>query len=630
MTILDKIQKPTDLRLLKTSVLPVLAQEIRDLMIDTTSKTGGHLGAGLGVVELTIALHYVLNSPKDKIVWDVGHQAYPHKILTGRAARFSTLRQQGGLSGFPKIGESEHDAFGTGHSSTSISAALGMAVANEKLHEGRKIVAVIGDGSMTGGIAFEGLQNAGLLGSNLLVILNDNQMFISHRIGALGNFLTRLLTLGLVKRVENRIERILRKVKFLGSILVRLARRFRVLLFPGMLFEEMGFSYFGPVDGHDISHLIPVLKNLLERKGPVLLHVVTQKGRGYAHAEKKPVAFHGISSFDIQSGDIKTGGSEISYTQMFSRTVCRLARKDNRIMAITAAMPEGTGLDAFAREFPDRFFDVGIAEQHALTFSAGLARAGLTPVCAMYSTFLQRGIDQVIHDIALQSLPVVMIIDRGGIVGEDGPTHHGVFDITFLRMIPNMTIMSPKDENELQHMIYTAIQLKKPVAVRFPRGSGLGVRLDEEFNIIPYGKAEILRSGGSVCLAAVGRMVPEAVKAAEILHHRGISCGVINMRFIKPIDAEVLKPYLNQYKTIFTIEEGTLAGGFGNGVQDICEGTNTNIVRIGLPDVFIEHAPVKVLLEKYGLTGEAIARTVESRMMKSHPHLTSREKTAVT
>lgn len=627
MSIIEKIQKPTDLRLLKISVLPVLAQEIRDLMIQTTSRTGGHLGAGLGVVELTIALHYVLNSPKDKIIWDVGHQAYPHKILTGRAARFSTLRQQGGLSGFPKMSESSHDAFGTGHSSTSISAALGMAVANEKLREGRIIVAVIGDGSMTGGIAFEGLQNAGLLGNNLLVILNDNQMFISPRIGALGNFLTRLLTLGLVKRVENKIERILRKVHFIGSILVRIAKRFRVLLFPGMLFEEMGFSYFGPVDGHDISNLIPVLKNLIQHKGPVLLHVVTQKGRGYHHAEKKPATFHGIGQFDIESGQIKSKTAPLTYTEIFSRTILALARADERIVAITAAMPEGTGLTAFAREFPDRFFDVGIAEQHALTFAAGLACAGMKPVCAIYSSFLQRGLDQIIHDIALQSLPVVIIVDRGGIVGEDGPTHHGVFDITFLRMIPNMTVMSPKDENELQHMIYTALKLNKPVAVRFPRGSGVGIKLDTDYKLMPYGKAEIIKPGGSICLAAVGRMVPEAVKASEILEKKGIACGVVNMRFIKPIDADVLKPYIDQHKTIFTIEEGTVTGGFGNGVAGMFEGRKSSIINIGLPDSFIEHAPVNVLLEKFGLTGSQIANRVESQIKKSYPHPITREKT---
>lgn len=611
MSILNKIKEPGDLQVIKPSLLPVLAQEIRDLIIETTSRTGGHLGASLGVVELTIALHYVLNSPHDRIVWDVGHQAYAHKILTGRADRFHTLRQFGGIGGFPKIHESPHDVFGTGHSSTSISAALGLAVANEKLKEERKIVAVIGDGSMTGGMAFEGLQNAGNLGCDLLVILNDNQMFISPRVGALGNFLTRLLTLGLVKRVENRIERMLRKVRFIGNVLVRVAKRFKVLLFPGMLFEEMGFSYFGPVDGHDIDFLIHVLKNLTQRKGPVLLHVVTQKGRGYKPAEQKPDTFHGIGQFNIHNGELKSVSSPPSYTKIFGDTLVKLAYRDTNIVAITAAMPEGTGLVPFSKLFPDRFFDVGIAEQHALTFAAGLARAGLKPVCAIYSTFLQRGIDQIIHDIALQSLPVVLIIDRGGVVGEDGPTHHGVFDMSFLRMIPNMIVMSPKDENELQNMVYTAIQLNKPVAVRFPRGSGFGVPLDKTWVALPCGKAEMLKSGNDVCLAAVGRMVNEAIKASEILEQHGISCTVINMRFIKPLDKEILLPYITQQIPIFSIEEGAVIGGVGSGISEMLGDIAHPVIKIGIPDRFIEHGLVKEILDKYGLTGEKIAGRIE-------------------
>ena len=472
MSILDVINHPRDLQHLKPELLPQLAKEVRQRIIEVTAKTGGHLGASLGATDLAIALHYVFNSPEDKLVWDTGHQAYAHKILTGRNKQFQTLRQFGGLSGFLNRSESEHDAFGAGHASTAISAALGYAVARDLQKQEHKVVAIVNDGSITGGMAFEGLQNAGSIKTDLLVVLNDNQMFISHRVGAVGAFLAKFLTGGLYQTFEKRVAKFLTRIHFWGSRLVRLAKRMKVFLFPGLLFEEMGFGYLGPVDGHDLPKLIEVLKAVKTLKGPVLLHVVTKKGMGYPKAVLDPIKYHGVSQWNPETGDmVKAPAGPPSYTKIFSQSLIKLAKEDPDIVAITAAMPEGTGLDAFRDEISDRYFDVGLGEQHAVTFAAGLACGGIKPVVAIYSTFLQRAFDQIEHDVCLQKLPVVFCLDRGGLVGDDGATHHGVFDLSYLRMLPNMTVMAPKDENELQHMLKTALNHNQgPVAIRYPRG----------------------------------------------------------------------------------------------------------------------------------------------------------------
>ncbi|MEW6557973.1 MAG: 1-deoxy-D-xylulose-5-phosphate synthase, partial [Elusimicrobiota bacterium] len=474
MKILDKIDKPSDLRVIKKELLPQLADEIRELIVSSVSQTGGHLAPSLGTVELTIALHYVFESPKDKIVWDVGHQAYTHKIITGRREKFSRLRQINGISGFPKIEESEYDAFGAGHSSTAISAALGLAVARDMKNENYRVVAVVGDGALTGGLAYEGLLNAGHSGTDMLVILNDNEMFISYRVGAFAAYLTKLITGGLYSKLYKKVEKFLSRIHFWGSQIMRVAKRFRVLLFPGMLFEEMGFAYLGPIDGHDINKLIELLTKVKNLKGPILLHLITKKGKGYKPAENKPTEFHGIGKFDINTGNSITETKIPTYTQIFSQTLVKLAKQDEKIVAITAAMAEGTGLTEFQKEFPNRFFDVGIAEGHAVTFAAGLATGGYKPVVAIYSTFLQRAFDEIVHDVCLQKLPVVFAIDRAGIVGEDGATHQGAFDLSYLRMIPDLVIMAPSDENELQNMLKTALSLSQPAAIRYPRGCGVG------------------------------------------------------------------------------------------------------------------------------------------------------------
>lgn len=624
MNILDKISQPQDLRLLRKELLPKLAEEIRRQIIQTVSKNGGHLGASLGVVELTIALHYVLDSPGDKIVWDVGHQAYAHKLLTGRRERFSSLRQYGGISGFPRRAESPYDVFGVGHSSTSISAALGLAVARDYTNENYKVVAVIGDGGMTGGLAYEGLINAGHLGRDLLVILNDNEMFISHRVGALAGYLTKLLTAGLVKKLEKKVERFLKRIHFLGMALMRVAKRFRVLLFPGMLFEEMGFSYFGPIDGHDLNRLIEVLQKIIELKGPVLLHVVTKKGKGYQPAEERPTDFHGLGPFNIITGQPLANEQIPTYTQIFSDTLIRLAERNEKIVAITAAMSEGTGLDKFAAKFPKRFFDVGIAESHALTFAAGLSAAGMRPVCAIYSTFLQRGIDQIIHDIALQKLPVVFALDRAGIVGEDGATHQGVFDLTYLRMIPNLVVMAPADENELQQMLNTALNLELPTAIRYPRGAGTGIKLDQELKLFPLGKGELLAQGSDLALIAAGTMLSVCRETIKKLENDGISCTLMNARFVKPIDRELLLKIADKNNIIVTVEENSSLGGFGSAVKEVLEGSPAKIFSIGLPDVFIEHGAIPILKEKYGLSSEKIYQTtkkiIKSQMITDEKH----------
>lgn len=611
MSILEKINKPQDLKIIKKELLPELAEEIRGEMIRTVSQNGGHLAPSLGTVELTIALHYVYDMPKDKIVWDVGHQAYAHKLLTGRRDKFSTLRTHKGISGFPRIEESEYDSFGTGHSSTSISAALGLAAARDIKGEDSKVIAVIGDGSMTGGMAFEGLQNAGHVGADLLVILNDNEMFISHRVGALAGYFAKLLTAGSLKKFERSVETFFKRMHFWGTTLLRIAKRFKVLLFPGMLFEEMGFAYIGPVEGHDVYQLIEILNGIKQLRGPVLLHVVTKKGKGYQPAEDRPTDFHGVGRFNVITGEIEKSGRVPSYTQVFGQALSRLADEDNKIVAITAAMPTGTGLDIFAKDHPNRFFDVGIAEGHALTFAAGLAAGGMKPVVALYSTFLQRSLDQIIHDVALQKLNVIMAIDRAGLVGEDGATHHGSFDLSFLNYVPNLAIMAPADENELQHMLKTALAHNGPVAIRYPRGSGIGVTLDMTLKKLAFGKSEIKVEGKDAVIFAIGNMVYPAMDAAKTLLTSGIHCTVVNMRFLKPLDTELIENLAAKCKKIVVIEENSVVGGLGSSIHPVIKGKNPDFLHIGLPDKFIEHGSQKVLRETYGLTAEKIAAKIK-------------------
>lgn len=616
MNLLQSISSPDDLKDFNLNQLQQLAQEIRDEIISVVAQNGGHLAPNLGVVELTLALHSVYSSPVDKIVWDVGHQAYVHKLLTGRYSAFNTLRQFGGISGFPKRTESIHDPFIAGHSSTSISAALGLAKARDLRGEKHNVIAVIGDGAMTGGMAFEALNHAGHLGTNLTVILNDNEMSISPNVGAMSAYLNRVRIDPFYTKRKEDIEFLLKKIPAIGSTMVKVADRIkdslRYLLVPGMLFEELGFKYFGPVPGHDIQELKTVLQNTKYINKPVLVHVVTKKGKGYLPAEKNPHKFHGVGPFEIESGKIIKKKTPPSYTQIFSDTLIKLGESNPQIIAFTAAMGDGTGISSFAKKFPQRSFDVGIAEQHAVTMAAGLALEGYKPVVALYSTFLQRAYDQVVHDIALQNAPVIFAIDRAGLVGEDGPTHHGVFDISFLRHIPNMVIMAPKDENELQHMLYTATITNQPVAIRYPRGAGTGVELDTQLYSLPIGKSETLQEGGDLTLIPVGNMVSVALKAAEILGEKGIYCTVINPRFIKPLDEEGILKGVSNTKGIVTLEEHSLMGGFGSGILELLQKNNINkkVVRIGLEDSFSLHGKVDVLRENYGLTPQKVATRI--------------------
>ena len=614
--ILDGIEKPSDLKALNKKDLLKLVDEVRDEIISTVSKTGGHLASSIGAVELIVSLHRVFNSPEDKILYDVGHQAYAHKLLTGRAKRFSSLRQSGGISGFPSREESPYDCFGVGHSSTAISAALGFAVARDMKKENHKVIAVIGDGSITGGIAFEGLNNAGHLKTDLLVILNDNEMFISHRVGAIAGYLARILTFGLVRKIEKNIETFLRRIQYVGMFLLRVAKRFKLLLFPGMLFEEMGFSYLGPIDGHDLFSLIEILQKIKDYSGPVVLHVITKKGKGYKPSEQDPIKFHGATKFEIETGMSLTKcppgeKPSITYTEVFASTLIELARRDNRIVAVTAAMSEGTGLYLFAKEFPDRFFDVGIAEQHAVTFAGGLSAAGMRPVVAIYSTFLQRAYDQIIHDIALQGLPVVFAIDRAGIVGEDGKTHQGIFDLSYLRSIPDIVVLAPRNEMQLRDALWTAFKLNRPVAVRYPRGKACATLPGSEMKTLETGRAEVLREGRDICIFAIGNMVDPSLKAAEILERDNISCGVINSIFLKPLDTGLFLSVAGKIKRIVTVEENVVCGGFGSGVCEALSNTGTRILVVGLPDRFIEHGPPDVLREKYRLTAGGIAQRIK-------------------
>ena len=606
--LLDTIDSPVDLRKLTPPQLEKLAQELRDKIIHTVSETGGHLAPCLGVVELTIALHYVFDTPDDKIIWDVGHQTYAHKLLTGRRDRFHTLRQHQGLSGFPKREESPYDVVETGHSSTSISYGLGIAVGKCLMKNCRKVISVIGDGSMTAGLAFEGLNQAGHLDKDLIVILNDNEMSISPNVGAMSSFINKKLTGKTARRLRDHIENSLMALPSVGENILQILRKseesLKSFLTPGMLFEALRFQYVGPIPGHNLEDLITTLQNVKKHShGPVLVHVLTTKGKGYEPAETNPGDYHGVGPFDIATGKPKSSGGPVSYTKVFGDTICALARKDKRITAITAAMPAGTGLMDFSREFPDRFFDVGIAEQHAVTFAAGQAMEGLRPVVAVYSTFMQRAMDQVIHDVCLPNLPVTLALDRGGVVGDDGPTHHGVFDLSLFRCIPNLTMMAPKDENELQHMLYTAINHGAPVLVRYPRGKGVDVELEAPEKTLAIGKGELLREGDDVLLLPIGNRVYPALEAAEGLEKLGISAAVINPRFIKPLDNELISHWATKTGRVVTIEDNVKKGGFGSGVLQMLAELHINIPMrlLGYGNTFIEQGPQEVLWKDAGI-----------------------------
>ncbi len=618
-SILDKLNSPLDLRRLSIPELVILSQEIRERIISVVSQHGGHLAPSLGAVELAISLHYVFDTPRDKVIWDVGHQAYAHKILTGRRDAFQTLRQCGGISGFCKRSESEYDVFDAGHASTSISSALGIACARDLAGENFKVVAVIGDGSMTGGLAFEGLNNAGALGQDLIVVLNDNTMSISKNVGAISTYLTDLLTNPLYNRLKVDIWELTGKLAKVGrrirTLVGRLDESVKSLLVPGMVFEALGFRYFGPIDGHNHTQLIKTLKQIKDLKGPILLHVLTTKGKGYKFAEEDASKFHGIGAFEKLNGTVSSTKKTASYTEIFGKTMVELGGREKKLVAITAAMSIGTGLTPFGERFPDRFFDVGIAEQHAVTFAAGLACQGYRPVAAIYSTFLQRAFDQIVHDVALQGLPVVFAIDRGGVVGEDGPTHHGILDLSMLRQIPNMIVMAPKDEDELRHMLKTAIHHKGgPVAVRYPRGSGIGVALSSRLRRLQVGSWEVLRQGEQAAVLAVGSMVHPALKAARILSQKSVEVGVINCRFVKPLDEMVMREVADRYKHLVTVEENILAGGFGAAVLEFLEAQGliekVMIARMGLPDRFIEHGSRTEILFRLGLDEQGIASRV--------------------
>ena len=613
--LLNTINSPEDVKKLSEQQLEQLAQEIRQFMISVISKTGGHLAPNLGVVELTLALHRVFSTPKDKLVFDVGHQAYVHKIITGRREQFPTLRQYGGLSGFPKRSESEHDAFGTGHSSTSISAALGMAVARDLQGEDYDVVAVIGDGSMTGGMAFEGLNNAGDLHKRMIVVLNDNEMSISKNVGAMSEYLYQLRTGETYNKIKSDIEGWLKNMEF-GTDVLKAIRRLKgsvkYLMVPSSIFEELGYTYLGPIDGHDLNALQDVFHAAKKIDGPVLVHVLTKKGKGYAPAEESPNKFHGTGPYQLETGKkIANPNAPITYTEVFGNTLTDMAKEDKKIVGITAAMPDGTGLSTFAKAHPDRFFDVGIAEQHAVTAAAGMAAAGLKPVAAIYSTFMQRAYDSVLHDICMQNLHVTMCLDRAGLVGDDGFTHHGVFDYAYLRSMPKMTIMAPKDENELRHMLKTALDFNGPISVRYPRGSGLGVDISSPMEDLPIGKAEVLKDGFDLCFWAIGSMVKPALDAAELLAKEGISAGVVNMRFAKPLDTELLKAHAQRYGKIITLEEGVLAGGVGSAVLEYLNQEELldkcRVLTLGIPDEFILHGDKALLFKDIGLDTPAIA-----------------------
>lgn len=631
MSLLKTINSPTDLKRLSPDQFPALCREIREQIISVVSNVGGHLASNLGVVELTVALHYLLDTPKDKIVWDTSNQAYTHKLLTGRREQFHTLRQAGGLSGFCKREESVYDTFNAGHAGTGVSAAFGMVEARDQKGEHHKVVCVVGDGAMTAGMTLEGLHHAGGTKRDFLVILNDNQMSISKNVGAISAYLNRTFTGEFYTKIKEEAGQLLRAIPHIGQDVQKMAHRAEELakgiILPGLLFEELGFQYVGPIDGHNFDHLLPILKHVLKLKGPVLLHVITKKGLGYPPAEKNPVWFHACPPFVRETGEPARKPSRPSYTAHAISALIKLAREDRRIVAITAAMCEGTGLTAFEKEFPDRLYDVGIAEQHAVTFAAGLAVQGMKPVVCIYSTFLQRAYDQVVHDVATQNLPVAFLIDRGGLVAEDGTTHHGAFDYAYLRHVPNMVVMAPKDENELQHMVKTALSHEGPISVRYPRGTCLGVPMDQQMTEVPIGKAELLRDGTDIAIVAIGVTVWQAVHAAERLEQDGISAAVINARFVKPLDHELIGQVARRVRCLVTVEEGARMGGFGSAVlESLAEQgiTNVPVKLMGLPDWFIEQGPQDLLREKYGLTAEGIYQEAKALWAKVSAELESR------
>ena len=618
--VLDQIDASRDVKKLDPEELESLCHEIREEILSVVSKNGGHLASNLGVVELTTALHYVFDFPRDKIVWDVGHQSYVHKLLTGRKDRFHTLRQYEGISGFPKREESLYDAFDSGHSGTSISSALGMAEARRLKGEGGRVIAVIGDGSMTAGVAFEGLNQTGHIDQDLIVILNDNEMSISPNVGALSSYLNRLMTGQFAYRFRNEIKNFLESLPpRIGKKLLRFAKHaeesLKGLLIPGLLFEELGLQYIGPIDGHRMDYLIETFQNIKKLRGPILVHVITQKGKGYPPAEMNPDRFHGVPPFVIETGELRSGQKNPpTYTDVFGETLCQLAKENKRLIAVTAAMQSGTGLEEFARQFPNRFYDIGIAEQHAVTFAAGLALEGMKPVVAIYSTFLQRAYDQVLQDVCLQNLPVVFALDRGGIVGEDGPTHQGLFDFSYLRHIPNLVIMVPKDENEFQHMIKTAIECPFPAAFRYPRGRGVGVKRDASLQSIDLGKGEVLREGQDILIIAIGTTVYPSLRAAEKLADTGIQATVINSRFLKPLDGNLLCDWAKRTGKVLTVEENVLQGGFGSAVLELFQERgliSIQVKRLGIPDIFVEHGPQALLREKYGIDEDGIFKGVK-------------------
>jgi len=620
---LNRIDSPADLKKVARADLPRVAEELRDYMITTVSKVGGHLASSLGAVELTLALHYTFDAPADKIVWDVGHQAYGHKIITGRRDRFPTLRQYGGISGFPVRDESPYDAFNVAHACTSISAAVGMCTARDLAGRDNYVVAVIGDAGLTGGVGLEGMNHAGHIKPKMMVILNDNEMSISPNVGAIAGYLNRIVKGQAYQRVRDEIEQLITSVPKVGQRLFRLTRQWvdaiKGLILPGMVFEELGFEYVGPLNGHSLDTLLDTLNKYKDHDGPVLLHVVTRKGKGYAQAEELPTKYHGVTAFDISTGAfVKAPASAPSYTSVFGSAMCELAERDPRVVAITAAMTEGTGLNEFAARFPRRFFDVGIAEQHAVTFAAGLACEGLRPVAAIYSTFLQRAYDQVIHDVCLMNLPVTFALDRAGIVGADGPTHNGLYDLAYLAAAPNMTVMAPKDENELRHMMLTAVEHGAPIAVRYPRGNGVGAER-EPARKLEIGRAEILREGSDGAILALGSMVYPCLEAAARLAQEGLSLTVINARFVKPLDEELIACLASEKPFLVTAEEGTLAGGFGALVAALLADRRIPVaqLRIGVPDRIVPHGAPALLHAKYGLDTDGIVERV--RAFAAHP-----------
>ncbi len=617
--VLSKVNYPADVRKLELAELKKLCADLRQYMIDVISEIGGHFGGGLGTIELTVALHKVFNTPDDLIVWDTGHQAYPHKILTGRKEELKTIRQLNGISGFLKRTESEYDTFGAGHASTSLSAALGMAVARDINKKNQKVVAVIGDGAMTGGMAYEAMNNSGLIKTDLIIVLNDNRMSIAPNVWQLSNYFTEMIAHPDYNKFKGQIWELTGKLDHFGDRLRKIAARLeggiKAIITPGMLFEALGFRYFGPVNGHNVHQLIKIFEQVKDFKGPILVHTISQKGKGYKPAESHIQRLHASTPFDKLTGKAhKSKSPAPSYTKIFGEALVEIVKENPNVVGITGAMPDGTGLDILKEHCPKNYFDVGIAEEHAVTFAAGLATQGITPVVAIYSTFLQRAFDQIIHDVSLQHLHVVFVLDRAGLVGADGPTHHGSFDLTYLRLIPGMVLMAPKDESELRDMLYTAVKYNKgPITLRYPRGSALGVSLKHGFEVIEIGKSERLKKGDDVVLLAVGSMVEYALIAAEKLETEGIYCEIINMRFIKPLDYEMLDDVAGRYKKIITLEESTLVGGFGSGVLEYFSLKNykNDVLRIGLPDNFVDHGTQKELHHLLEIDPEGIVKKIK-------------------